>query len=216
MIFTGLHKTYNGRRVLDVDSLELQKGRIYAVVGANGSGKSTLARLCAGVIKADGGYVKSDVHIGYLPQKSYAFRMSTRRNLRINGSDREREEHLLRELKINGLASARANKLSGGETARMALARLLMREYELLILDEPGSAMDIEATLLSEKLITDYRDRTGCAVLIVTHSLAQAQRMSDEVIFLSGGVIAEQGSPEAIIGSPQNEKTREFIEFYSK
>ena len=216
MIFTGLHKTYNGRRVLDVDSLELQKGRVYAVVGANGSGKSTLARLCAGVIKADGGYVKSDVHIGYLPQKSYAFRMSTRRNLRINGSDREREEHLLRELKINGLASARANKLSGGETARMALARLLMREYELLILDEPGSAMDIEATLLSEKLITDYRDRTGCAVLIVTHSLAQAQRMSDEVIFLSGGVIAEQGSPEAIIGSPQNEKTREFIEFYSK
>ena len=216
MIFTGLHKTYNGRRVLDVDSLELQKGRVYAVVGANGSGKSTLARLCAGVIKADGGYVKSDVHIGYLPKKSYAFRMSTRRNLRINGSDREREEHLLRELKINGLASARANKLSGGETARMALARLLMREYELLILDEPGSAMDIEATLLSEKLITDYRDRTGCAVLIVTHSLAKAQRMSDEVIFLSGGVIAEQGSPEAIIGSPQNEKTREFIEFYSK
>ena len=216
MIFTGLHKTYNGRRVLDVDSLELQKGRIYAVVGANGSGKSTLARLCAGVIKADGGYVKSDVHIGYLPQKSYAFRMSTRRNLRINGSDREREEHLLRELKINGLASARANKLSVGETARMALAMLLIREYELLILDESGSAMDIEATLLSEKLITDYRDRTGCAVLIVTHSLAQAQRMSDEVIFLSGGVIAEQGSPEAIIGSPQNEKTREFIEFYSK
>lgn len=216
MIFTDLHKTYNGRCVLNIDSIELQNGRIYAVIGANGSGKSTLARICAGVLKSDKGFVKADVKIGYMPQKSYAFKMSTRKNLRINGSDTEREKLLLDKLKISALAEAKADKLSGGETARMALARLLMRDYELLILDEPSSAMDIESTLLSEKLVMDYRDKTGCAVLIVTHSIAEAERMADEVLFVSDGIIVERGTPEKLIHSPENEKTKEFIEFYSK
>lgn len=216
MIFSNLQKTYDGRCVLKLESLELESGKIYAVIGANGSGKSTLAKICSGVLKADGGYVKASEKIGYMPQKSYAFKMSTRKNLRINGRDDERENALLDALKISELASAKANRLSGGETARMALARLLMRDYELLILDEPTSAMDVEATLLSEKLVMDYRDRTGCAVLIVTHSIAQAERMADQVLFMSDGVLTEQGSPEKLIHSPQNEKTKEFIEFYSK
>ena len=216
MIFNDLHKTYNGRCVLNIDSLELQNGRIYAVIGANGSGKSTLAKICAGVLKADGGYVKSGAEIGYMPQKSYAFKMSTSKNLRINGRDTEREKALLDALKISALADAKADKLSGGETARMALARLLMRDYELLILDEPSSAMDIESTLLSEKLVMDYRDKTGCAVLIVTHSIAEAERMADEVLFVSDGLLVERGTPEKLIHSPENDKTKEFIEFYSK
>lgn len=216
MKFNDLQKTYNGRCVLNVNSLELESGRIYAVIGANGSGKSTLARICAGVLKTDKGYVKSDAEIGYMPQKCYAFKMSTSRNLRINGKDRNRETELLNALKINELKDAKANRLSGGETARMALARLLMQDYELLILDEPTAAMDIESTLLSEKLIMDYRDKTGCAVLIVTHSIAQAERMADEVLFMSDGLLVERGTPEKLIHSPENEKTKEFIEFYSK
>lgn len=216
MIFNNLQKTYNGRCVLNIDRLELESGRIYAVIGANGSGKSTLAKICAGLLKADKGFAESDVKIGYMPQISYAFRMSTRKNLRINGKNRDRENALLDALKISGLAGEKADKLSGGETARMALARLLMRDYELLILDEPTSAMDIESTLLSEKLVADYRDKTGCAVLLVTHSIAQAERMSDEVIFISDGILTERGEPEKLIHSPKNGKTKEFIEFYSK
>lgn len=216
MKFNYLQKTYSGRCVLNVDSLELEKGRIYAVIGANGSGKSTLARICAGVLKADKGNVKSDCKIGYMPQNCYAFKMSTRKNLRINGKDRQRENELLNYLKISELAEERANRLSGGETARMALGRLLMQDYELIILDEPTAAMDIESTLLSEKLIMDYRKKTGCAVLIVTHSIAQAERMADEVLFMSEGILTEQGSPAELIHNPKNQKTREFIEFYSK
>lgn len=218
MIFKGLTKTYGGRCVLDVSELELEEGRIYAVIGANGSGKSTLAKLIARTLKADGGYIKSDVSIGYMPQKCYAFKMSTRKNLRINRNESgaEREDTLMSALGIDALANEKATKLSGGETARMALARLLMKEYELIVLDEPTSAMDIESTFAAENLIRDYRDETGCAVLLITHSVSEAERIADEIIFLSSGILTEQGSPETLIHAPENEKTKQFIDFYSK
>lgn len=217
MILQNLSKSYDGRIVLDVGSLELENGKIYAVIGANGSGKSTMAKIAAGIIDPDGAKPeKNKLQTGYMPQKSFAFRMSLRKNMRINGGDAEREEALLKALKIEHLADAGAKRLSGGETARMALARLLMRDYELIVLDEPCSAMDIESTLLAEKLIRDYRDRTGCAVLIVTHSISQAERIADEVLFLSDGKLIERGSPENLINDPESEITRRFIEFYSK
>lgn len=217
MILENLKKSYNGRLVLDVEALNLEDGKIYAVIGANGSGKSTLAKLVAGVLEPDGGRAeKQDLSIGYMPQKSFAFRMSLRKNMLINGDDTQRAQELLGALKLRHLSEAKAKRLSGGETARMALARLLMRDYELLVLDEPSSAMDIESTLLAEKLIRDYRDRTGCAVLIVTHSISQAERIADEVLFLSEGRLIERGSPEKLIEHPENEITRRFIEFYSK
>lgn len=217
MILENLRKSYNGRAVLDVGSLELASGKIYAVIGANGSGKSTMAKIAAGIIAPDGEKPeKKKLQTGYMPQKSFAFRMSLRKNMRINGGDGEREEALLKALKIEHLADAGAKRLSGGETARMALARLLMHDYELIVLDEPCSAMDIESTLLAEKLIRDYRERTGCTVLIVTHSISQAERIADEVLFLSDGKLIERGSPEKLIEHPESEITRGFIEFYSK
>lgn len=217
MILENLRKSYNGRAVLDVGSLELASGKIYAVIGANGSGKSTMAKIAAGIIAPDGEKPeKKKLQTGYMPQKSFAFRMSLRKNMRINGGDGEREEALLKALKIEHLADAGAKRLSGGETARMALARLLMRDYELIVLDEPCSAMDIESTLLAEKLIRDYRDRIGCAALIVTHSISQAERIANEVLFLSDGKLIERGSPEKLIEHPDNEITQRFIEFYSK
>lgn len=217
MILRDLKKSYNGRCVLELDDLSLEKGKIYAVIGANGSGKSTLAKLTAGMIEPDGGRTeKQGISIGYMPQRSFAFRMSLRKNMLINGDDPERAQELLGALKLEHLSEAKAKRLSGGETARMALARLLMRDYELIVLDEPSSAMDIESTLLAEKLIRDYRDRTGCAALIVTHAINQAERIADEVLFLSEGKLIERGSPEKLIRHPENEITRRFIEFYSK
>lgn len=217
MTLQNLRKSYNGRTVLDIGSLELEGGKIYAVIGANGSGKSTMAKIAAGIIDPDGAKAgKSKPQTGYMPQKSFAFRMSLRKNMRINGRDDEREKELLKALKIEHLAEAKAKRLSGGETARMALARLLMRDYELIVLDEPCSAMDIESTLLAENLIRDYRDRTGCTVLIVTHSISQAERIADEVLLLSGGKLIERGTPEKLIDHPESEITRKFIDFYSK
>ena len=149
-----------------------------------------------------------------MPQKSYAFRMNVARNLALNGSDSERRETLLRTLKIDTLAGQSAKRLSGGETARMALARLLMRDYELLILDEPTAAMDVESTLTAETLLSDYCRDTGAGILLVTHSLQQARRIAQHVLFLHQGELREQGDASRLLSTPETEELRRFLEFY--
>ena len=208
-------KTYGSRLVLQLPALELPEGQITAVIGPNGSGKSTLAKVLAGIERADGkAPVLSGVSVGYLPQKSFPFRMSTEKNILQNGSDRDRAARLMRALGIEALAGQSAKKLSGGETARMALCRLLMRPYQLLILDEPSSAMDMESTLAAEGLIADYCRETGCAVLLITHSLQQARRMARQTLFLQGGVLIEQGETELVLTKPARAETRQFLDFY--
>lgn len=117
-------------------------------------------------------------------------------------------------LHIRHLENKQAHRLSGGETARMALARLMMKRYDLVILDEPTAAMDMETTLLSEKLIVDYVRETGCALILVTHSLQQARRIADEALYFYKGELAEYGAKEQVLNAPVNEKTRQFLEFY--
>ena len=145
-------KTYEGRTVLDFPGMEVQPGTITAIIGANGSGKSTFAKILAGTLAPDQRF-KNPEGIGFMPQKNYAFRMTLQKNLLLNGTDVKRANWLMDQLQLSHLALKRADKLSGGETARMALARLMMRFYELVLLDEPTAAMDMETTLLSEKLI---------------------------------------------------------------
>ena len=209
-------KTYGGRRVLNMPRFELKCGKVYAVVGSNGSGKTTLARVLAGVETPDlGGAVLSDADIGYMPQKSYAFRMSVRANVLLGGGDAAKADELMRALMIDGLADKPAHKLSGGETARMALARLMMRERELMILDEPTASMDMESTALSEQLIRERCKSTDCTILLVTHSLQQARRISDEVIFFHKGELVEYGESKKVLYFPEKDKTRDFLAFYS-
>ena len=215
MRISAFSKTYADRRVLDFPGTELQPGRIYAVIGANGSGKSTFAKILAGVVKADRrGRCTDAAAIGYLPQKHYAFRMTTRANLLLNGRDRARAEKLMEAVQIAHLANARADRLSGGETARMALARLMMRAYDLVILDEPTAAMDMESTLLSEALIEAYVKATGCALILVTHSLQQARRIADEVLYFHRGCLSESGPKEQLLTDPARPETKQFLDFY--
>ena len=208
-------KTYEGRTVLDFPGMELQKGRIYAIIGANGSGKSTFAKVLCGIRRSDRrGKLLDAGTVGYMPQKNFAFRMSTRANILLGGKDTAEAERLLEAIQLKSLADKRADKLSGGETARMALARLMMGSYDLVILDEPTAAMDMETTLLSEKLITDYVRKTGCALVLVTHSLQQARRIADEVLYFHKGKLLESGPKEQVLSAPQRAETRQFLEFY--
>ena len=208
-------KTYGGRTVLNLPELNLKRGELTAVIGANGSGKSTLARVLSGIEPADGKTkVIPGVTVGYMPQKSYAFRMSTSQNIALNGTDRERAERLISALHLKNLEHLRAKKLSGGETAKMALARLMMRSYELLILDEPTASMDMESTLAAETLLEQYCRETDCAMLIITHSIRQARRVAGETLFLCQGELAECGSTDQVLSAPKDERTCRFLEFY--
>ena len=96
----------------------------------------------------------------------------------------------------------------------MALARLMMKQYDLVILDEPTAAMDMETTVLSENLIVSYVKESGCALVLVTHSLQQARRIADEVLYFHKGELAEAGTKEQVLNNPASEKTRQFLEFY--
>ena len=208
-------KTYDDRTVLDFPGIELQQGKIYAVIGANGSGKSTFAKILAGIVPADkkGKHLSSGT-IGYMPQKNYPFRMSTRANILLNGADEDKAAFLMDAIQIRHLENKRADRLSGGETARMALARLMMRSYDLVILDEPTAAMDMETTILSENLIADYVRRTGCALILVTHSLQQARRIADEVLYFHKGKLLESGPKEQLLYAPVMTETKQFLDFY--
>lgn len=208
-------KTYEKRLVLDMPAFELSAGQITAVIGANGSGKSTLARVLAGVERADGKKaVLPDAAVGYMPQKSFAFRMSTENNIIMGRNDTARAAKLMKTLGIDMLARQNAKKLSGGETAKMALCRILMVSCNLLVLDEPTAAMDMESTLAAEKLIRETCEKENCAVLLITHSIQQARRLSDRVFFMSRGKLIEQGETQQMLAVPKEEKTREFLDFY--
>ena len=215
MKISAFSKTYEDRRVLDFPGMELTPGKIHAIIGANGSGKSTFAKILAGTIPADkrGRHTEGGT-VGFMPQKNYAFRMSTRDNLLLNGKDQARAERLMDAIQIRHLENKRADKLSGGETARMALARLMMKSYDMVLLDEPTAAMDMETTLLSEKLIAGYVKETGCALVLVTHSLQQARRIADEVWYFHKGHLLEAGSAEKLLSDPERGETRQFLDFY--
>ena len=211
----AMTKTYNRRIVLDLPELELPEGQITAVIGANGSGKSTFAKILGGIDRPDAPHpVLPEISAGYLPQKSFPFRMSVEKNILSNGHDRSRASELMTALGLGNLAAQSAKKLSGGETARMALARLLMKQYELLILDEPTAAMDMESTLAAEKLILESCREQGCALLLITHSISQAKRIADRALVLHGGGLVEQGPGEQVLYAPREELTRRFLEFY--
>ena len=215
MKISAFTKTYDTVTVLDFPGMEFQPGKIYAIIGANGSGKSTFAKILAGIMPADkkSRFLDTDA-VGYMPQKNYAFRMTTKANILLNGKEEARANKLMDAIQIRHLENKRADRLSGGETARMALARLMMKRYDVAILDEPTAAMDMETTLLSENMIAAYVRETGCALILVTHSLQQARRIADEVLYFHKGKLLESGPREQVLYAPAMAETKQFLEFY--
>lgn len=208
-------KSYGGRTVLTLPELTLPPGEITAVIGANGSGKSTLARVLAGIEPPDGKQaVLSGVVVGYLPQKPFAFRMSTEKNILLGGDDAAYAAALMGALGLDGLARQSAKRLSGGETAKMALCRSLMGRCELLILDEPTAAMDMESTLAAEALIRDACEDRQSAILLITHSIRQARRLAQRVLVLHRGTLIEQGPCPQVLDAPAQAQTKRFLDYY--
>ena len=129
----------------------------------------------------------------------------------FRGGDKCACDELLNKYKPVVLRVARRFFLSGGETEKLALARLMMDDYGLLILDEPTAAMDVNAVENAERILKEYFDRVKPTVLIVTHSPAQAKRMADELIFLNEGRVAETGPVGKLMAEPGSEELKRFL-----
>ena len=216
---TGLTKRYGDRTVLDIPSLTLRDGERYALIGANGSGKSTFLRVLAGQLAQDGGEVAFEGiargEIGYLPQSPYAFDRTVLQNVLLaagrDSGAKERALAAIERVGLTGLARARGNRLSGGETQRMALARVLARPWKLLLLDEPTSAADVRAGDEIEDALLRYAGENGCTLVFSSHAPGRARRLGQTVVVLDGGRVAEMGNAEAVLRAPESPEARRLL-----
>ena len=212
----NLRKTYGERTVLNIKELKIKEGETVVLIGPNGSGKTTLLKILAGVLKKTDGEINMNETVLYLPQQSIAFSKTVLKNVLFcaKGSKKENEkraEELLSSLGLSELKNKKAKGLSGGELQRLALARVLINDCSLLLLDEPSSAADIEGGEIIEKALLDYRKRTGCTIIMTTHSPAQARHMATRIIMLHNGEIAEDEVSDFLLSSPSTEWGRKFI-----
>ena len=166
-------KRYGTKTALNVEGIEFPRGQICAVMGVNGCGKTTLARVLAGTTRPDEGGMILDAGetVGYMPQRSYAFYGTLAHNVALGAKGRrfdERCQELVEALGLSHLERESAKKLSGGETARMALARVLAGTWTHLVLDEPTAALDIPSTLAAERLMRDYCTEKNAGIVVVT------------------------------------------------
>ncbi len=204
----GLSVAFSGRTVLEAVSLALHPGEIVTVVGPNGSGKSTLIRAIVGAVGASRGRVarRPGLRIGYVPQRlrvDATMPLSVGRFLSLPRRRGAAEvAAALARVGLPEIAGRQVADLSGGQFQRAALARALLAEPDLLILDEPTQGLDQPGTAAFYRLIAETRARTGCAVLLVSHDLHVVMSASDRVICLNGHICCE-GSPATVSSAPE-------------
>jgi tungstate transport system ATP-binding protein len=219
-------KDYGNTRVLDIDKLEFSKG-IYVILGSNGSGKSTLLSCIAGLNNLSSGKILYDGKdfnmnmrnsVSLLVQKPYLFRKTSYDNIisglkfkKINLEEiNKRVNKYLDYLDVQQLLDKKAHWLSGGERAKIALLRTAVLETEVIMLDEPTSAMDIESSIKAERLIMDMA-LNNKMVIIVTHDVYQAKRIADFVIFMDKGKVIEMGKKEEVLMNPSNALIKQIL-----
>ena len=207
----NITKTYGERTVLDLGELTVNDGEILAIAGANGCGKTTLLKILSRQIEADRGDADVPQKTLYMPQKAYAFRGNLIDNVTLGEGDRAEAEVLLQKLGLARLKDKKATSLSGGELQRLSLCRVLTRQAELLLLDEPTSACDAEGAGRVIDAILEYQNKTGCTVIMSTHAPALALNAANRLIIMSDGRIAADGTPFEILHEPQTDWIRSFI-----
>ena len=226
----------SGRKVLEVPSLEIRKSEVLALIGPNGSGKSTLLLVLARLLKPDSGEILFNGRplsqwktLEYRRRISFVFQApllldmtvvdNVSLGLKFRGMQKDkikqRVGYWLKKLGIESLANRRAGELSGGEAQRVSLARAFVLDPELILLDEPFSALDPPAHSkllgdLAALLAVDHR-----TAIIVTHNLEDASQLGDRVGILIGGRLRQVGSPDQIKAKPADEEVAAFLKEFS-
>ncbi len=236
MIFVeDLHKYFGDLQVLKGVNQHISKGEKVAVIGPSGSGKSTFLRCLnmletptKGKIVIDGDEITahgSDINkirqkMGMVFQQFNLFphktvmgniTMAPMALKKLSRDEAEaKAEELLKRVGLLDKANAYPAQLSGGQKQRIAIARALAMEPEIMLFDEPTSALDPEMVGEVLEVMTDLAN-AGMTMVVVTHEMGFAREVSDRVLFMDGGYIMEEGTPEQIFNNSQNERTKEFL-----
>ena len=204
----GLGVRLAGHSILSGVDLELSSGEIVSLIGPNGAGKTTLIRAMLGLVPHQQGRVNKapDLVIGYMPQRltlDPVLPLTVRRFLRMAAKAKRAEIlNVLGEVGVPQLLEAQLQTLSGGEFQRVLLARALLRDPDLLVLDEPAQQVDFQGQIDMFELIEDVRRKRGCGVLVVSHDLHMVMRATDRVLCLNGHICCS-GAPEAVSAHPE-------------
>lgn len=230
-----LSKSFGSHEVLKDINFSVNKGEVVCIIGSSGSGKSTLLRCVNLLEKPSGGKIiyngenilddKHNIqqyrtHLGMVFQQFNLFNNHDVLSNCVVGqvkvlkrSKAEAEKIAMKYLKVVGMdkyVNAKPRHLSGGQKQRVAIARALSMEPDVMLFDEPTSALDPEMVGEVLKVMKELAE-SGLTMLIVTHEMEFAKEVSDRVVFMDKGVIAEEGTPQQIFNNPAQERTREFL-----
>ncbi len=203
----SINKDFAGRKILENINLTISEGQIVTLIGPNGAGKTTLVRIALGLLQADSGtiYHHPSLRIGYMPQRVHiepTLPLTVIRFLQLaNRQDKELMSATLHKLKISHLEQHQLAAISGGELQRVLLARALLRNPQLLILDEPAQGVDLAGQAELYQLISEISAVQGCGVLMISHDLHLVMSSTDEVICLNHHICCH-GKPEHVSTDP--------------
>ena len=230
-----LKKNFGKLEVLKDVSTDIYEGEVVVIIGPSGSGKSTFLRcmnrledITGGTVIVDGCDItdkKTDINrvrenVGMVFQHFNLFgNMNVLRNLTLAPVDLKKADKqtaqaravkLLERVGLADKAQAYPSQLSGGQKQRVAIARALAMNPDIMLFDEPTSALDPE--MVGEVLeVMKELAREGMTMVIVTHEMGFAREVADRVLFMDGGYILEEGTPEQVFGNPQNPRTKDFL-----
>lgn len=228
---TQVTKSYQGRKVLNVERLSIKVGEIFGIVGPSGSGKSTLLRLLNFLEPPDSGSIRfhqEEVNWRTIPLASRrkittvfqhpglmdtTVRNNVEFGLRLRGlrNTKRIADYWLDQIGMSKLADSRARTLSAGEAQRVALARAVILQPEVLLLDEPTANLDPANVGIIERVIGNLINGKTATIILVTHNIFQARRLADRTALMLGGEIVEVSPTDQFFSEPEDPRTSAFL-----